>query len=140
TAKAMPYRSGLGPAAPEVYRMPMSYPYRCPTGASYEECGASCAEQAIHMMEKQIGGDQIAAIVIEPIQGEGGFVVPGEGFIPALASFAKANGIVFVADEVQSGFGRTGRMFAIEHERVTPDLVTSASTLARGVSLLAVTS
>jgi 4-aminobutyrate aminotransferase / (S)-3-amino-2-methylpropionate transaminase / 5-aminovalerate transaminase len=139
TAKAMPYRSGLGPAAPEVYRMPMSYPYRCPTGATYDACGPSCAEQAIHMMDKQIGGDQIAAIVIEPIQGEGGFVVPGAGFIPAVSSFARANGIVFVADEIQTGFGRTGKMFAIEHEGVTPDLITTAKSLAAGLPLAAVT-
>ena len=139
TAKAMPYKSGLGPFAPEVYRMPMSYPYRCPTGEAPEECGPGCASEAIHLMDKQIGADRIACIVIEPIQGEGGFVVPGKGFIPALASFAAANGIVFVADEIQSGLGRTGAVFAIEHEGVVPDLVVTAKSLAGGLPLAAVT-
>jgi 4-aminobutyrate aminotransferase/(S)-3-amino-2-methylpropionate transaminase len=139
TAKAMPYKSGLGPFAPEVYRIPMAYPYRCPTGASPESCGPSCIEEAIHLMDKQIGADRIACIVIEPIQGEGGFVIPASGFIPALAEFAAANGIVFVADEIQTGFGRTGTVFAIEHERVVPDLITTAKSLAGGLPLAAVT-
>ncbi len=139
TAKAMPYKSGLGPFAPEVYRIPMAYPYRCPTGASPESCGPSCAEEAIHLMDKQIGADRIACIVIEPIQGEGGFVIPASGFIPALAEFAAANGIAFVADEIQTGFGRTGTVFAIEHERVVPDLITTAKSLAGGLPLAAVT-
>jgi len=139
TAKAMPYKSGMGPFAPEVYRMPMAYPYRCPTGAAPEECGPSCAAQAISLIEKQIGSERVACIVIEPIQGEGGFVVPAPGFIPALAEFAAANGIVFVADEIQTGFGRTGAVFAIEHEGVVPDLVTTAKSLAGGLPLAAVT-
>jgi 4-aminobutyrate aminotransferase/(S)-3-amino-2-methylpropionate transaminase len=139
TAKAMPYKSGLGPFAPEVYRVPMSYPYRCPTGASPEDCGPSCAEEAMHMMDKQIGADRIAAIVLEPIQGEGGFVVPASGFVPALADYARANGIAFVADEIQTGFGRTGRTFAIEHEGVVPDIVTTAKSLAGGLPLAGVT-
>ena len=139
TAKAMPYKSGLGPFAPEVYRMPMAYPYRCPTGAAPEECGPSCAAEALHLIEKQIGADRVACIVIEPIQGEGGFVVPAPGFIPALAEFAAANGIVFVSDEIQTGFGRTGAVFAIEHEGVAPDLVTTAKSLAGGLPLAAVT-
>jgi 4-aminobutyrate aminotransferase/(S)-3-amino-2-methylpropionate transaminase len=90
-------------------------------------------------MDKQIGADRIACIVIEPIQGEGGFVIPASGFIPALAEFAAANGIVFVADEIQTGFGRTGTVFAIEHERVVPDLITTAKSLAGGLPLAAVT-
>jgi 4-aminobutyrate aminotransferase/(S)-3-amino-2-methylpropionate transaminase len=139
TAKAMPYKSGLGPFAPEVYRVPMSYPYRCPTGASPADCGPSCAEEAMHLMDKQIGADRIAAIVLEPIQGEGGFVVPAPGFVPALAAYARANGIVFVADEIQTGFGRTGRVFAVEHEGVEPDLVTTAKSLAGGLPLAGVT-
>jgi 4-aminobutyrate aminotransferase / (S)-3-amino-2-methylpropionate transaminase / 5-aminovalerate transaminase len=139
TAKAMPYKAGLGPFAPDVYRMPMAYPYRCPTGAGYDQCGRSCLQEVVHLMDKQIGADRIAAIVIEPIQGEGGFVVPAQGFIPGLARYAGDNGIVFVADEIQSGFGRTGRMFGIEHERVEPDLVTTAKSLAGGLPLAAVT-
>ncbi|HEY1330977.1 MAG TPA: 4-aminobutyrate--2-oxoglutarate transaminase [Actinomycetota bacterium] len=139
TAKAMPYKQGFGPFAPEVYRMPMAYPYRCPTGASYDECGPSCADTVINNIDKQIGAGNVACILIEPVQGEGGFIVPAEGFIPRLAEYAAANGIVFVADEVQSGFGRTGAMFGIEHEGVVPDLVTTAKSLAGGLPLGAVT-
>jgi len=140
TAKAMPYKHGFGPFAPEVYRLPMSYPYRCPTGESYEACGPRCAEAAITTIDKQIGAEKLACVLIEPQQGEGGFIVPGEGFIPALAEYCKANGIVFIADEVQTGFGRTGRMFGIEWEEgVEPDLVTTAKSLGGGLPLAAVT-
>jgi 4-aminobutyrate aminotransferase/(S)-3-amino-2-methylpropionate transaminase len=135
----MPYKRGFGPFAPEVYRMPMAYPYRCPTGAPPEDCGPSCAAAAISMMDKQIGPERIACLVIEPVQGEGGFVVPADGFIPRLAEYCAANGILFVADEVQSGFGRTGTWFAIEHEGVIPDLVTMAKSLGGGLPLGAVT-
>jgi 4-aminobutyrate aminotransferase/(S)-3-amino-2-methylpropionate transaminase len=133
TAKSMPYKRGFGPFASEVYRVPTSYPYR--DGLS----GAEAAERAITRIEKEIGGDQVAAIVIEPIQGEGGFIVPAEGFLPALAAYAKANGIVFVADEIQSGFSRTGKWFAVEHEGVVPDLITTAKGIAGGLPLAAVT-
>jgi len=140
TAKAMPYKAGFGPFAPEVYRLPMSYPYRCPTGESYGECGPRCAEAAITAIDKQIGADNLACVLIEPQQGEGGFIVPGAGFIPAIADYCKANGILFVADEVQTGFGRTGKMFGIEWEAgVEPDLVTTAKSLAGGLPLAAVT-
>jgi 4-aminobutyrate aminotransferase/(S)-3-amino-2-methylpropionate transaminase len=139
TAKAMPYKQGFGPFAPEVYRLPMSYPYRCPTGESYDDCGPRCADAAITMIDKQIGAENLACVLIEPQQGEGGFIVPGEGFIPKLAEYCAANGIVFIADEVQTGFGRTGKMFGIEWEGVEPDLVTSAKSLAGGLPLAAVT-
>ena len=82
TAKAMPYKHGFGPFAPEVYRLPMSYPYRCPTGESYDECGPRCADAAITMIDKQIGADKLACVLIEPQQGEGGFIVPGRGIHP----------------------------------------------------------
>jgi 4-aminobutyrate aminotransferase/(S)-3-amino-2-methylpropionate transaminase len=110
TAKAMPYKSGLGPFAPEVYRLPMSYPYRCPTGAAPEACATSCAEEAIHMMDKQIAADRIAAIVLEPIQGEGGFVVPGAGFVAAIAGYEPD--LVTTAKSLAGGLplaGITGR-------------------------------
>ena len=139
TAKAMPYKTGFAPFAPEIYRIPMAYPYRCPTGATPEDCGPSCTEEALHIMDKQIGGDRIAAIVVEPVQGEGGFVVPAAGFLPALREYATANGIVLVADEIQSGFGRTGRVFASEHEGIEPDLVTTAKSLAGGLPLAGIT-
>ena len=140
TAKVMPYKQGFGPFAPEVYRLPFAYPYRCPTGGSTpEECAKGCADYAITEMEKHIGPENIACLVVEPVMGEGGFIVPPPGYLPALAEYCAARGILFVADEVQTGFGRTGRWFAIEHEGITPDLVTMAKSLAGGLPLGAVT-
>ncbi|GAA4781335.1 4-aminobutyrate--2-oxoglutarate transaminase [Microbacterium gilvum] len=133
TAKSMPYKSGFGPFAPEVYRAPLSYPYR--DGLA----GAEAAQRAISQIEKQIGADNLAAVVIEPIQGEGGFIVPADGFLPALVDWCRANGVVFIADEVQTGFGRTGAMFASEHFGIVPDLITTAKGIAAGLPLAAVT-
>ncbi|WP_146360882.1 4-aminobutyrate--2-oxoglutarate transaminase [Arthrobacter yangruifuii] len=136
TAKAMPYKTGFGPFAPEIYRMPMSYPFR---EENPNVSGAEAADRAILAIEKQIGADQLAALLIEPIQGEGGFIVPAEGFLPRLAEWAQANGVVFIADEVQSGFCRTGEWFAVQHEGVVPDLITMAKGIAGGMPLSAVT-
>jgi 4-aminobutyrate aminotransferase / (S)-3-amino-2-methylpropionate transaminase / 5-aminovalerate transaminase len=137
TAKNMPYKHSFGPFAPEVYRLPMAYPYRWPTGP--EKCGPEAAAEAIDAMKTQLGVDSIAAVLIEPIQGEGGFIVPGTGFIKALSEFCTANGIVFIADEIQTGFARTGDMFASTHEGVVPDLITTAKGIAGGMPLSAVT-
>ena len=139
TAKVMPYKQGMGPFAPEIYRLPLAYPYRCPTGGTQETCAESCLAYAVDEMHKHIGEENIAAILIEPIQGEGGFVVPAPGFIAGLAEFAAANGIVFIADEIQSGMGRAGRWFAIEDEGVVPDVVLSAKSLGGGLPISAVT-
>jgi 4-aminobutyrate aminotransferase / (S)-3-amino-2-methylpropionate transaminase / 5-aminovalerate transaminase len=136
TAKAMPYKTNFGPFAPEVYRMPMSYPFR---EENPQITGAEAAKRAITAIEKQIGGDQVAAIIIEPIQGEGGFIVPAEGFLPALSAWAKEKGIVFIADEVQSGFCRTGEWFAVDHEGIVPDIITMAKGIAGGMPLSAIT-
>jgi 4-aminobutyrate aminotransferase / (S)-3-amino-2-methylpropionate transaminase / 5-aminovalerate transaminase len=137
TAKNMPYKESFGPFAPEVYRLPMSYPYRWPTGP--ENSGTEAAAFAISAMKTQLGVDNIAAVLIEPIQGEGGFIVPGTGFLPALSQFCTDNGIVFIADEIQTGFARTGEMFASTHEGVVPDLITTAKGIAGGLPLSAVT-
>ncbi|ARF80320.1 4-aminobutyrate--2-oxoglutarate transaminase [Kitasatospora aureofaciens] len=137
TAKNMPYKQGFGPFAPEIYRVPVAYPYRWLTGA--ENCAAEAAAQAIEIINKQIGADNVAAIIIEPIQGEGGFIEPAKGFMPAIVEFAKANGIVFVADEIQTGFCRTGQWFACEDEGIVPDLITTAKGIAGGLPLAAVT-
>jgi 4-aminobutyrate aminotransferase/(S)-3-amino-2-methylpropionate transaminase len=134
TAKNMPYKQSFGPFAPEVYRMPMSYPFR-----DGPHSGTEVATWATTKMEKEIGGANIAAIVIEPIQGEGGFIVPAPGFLPALKAYAEQHGIVFVADEIQSGFCRTGQWFASEHEGVVPDMITTAKGIAGGLPLAAVT-
>jgi 4-aminobutyrate aminotransferase/(S)-3-amino-2-methylpropionate transaminase len=139
TAKVMPYKQGMGPFAPEIYRLPLAYPYRCPTGGTYETCAESCLAYAIDEMHKHIGDENIAAILIEPIQGEGGFIVPAPGFIGGLAEFAAANGIAFIADEIQSGMGRAGRWFAIEDEGIVPDIVTSAKSLGGGLPISAIT-
>ena len=133
TAKNMPYKHGFGPFAGEVYRAPMSYPLR--DGLT----GAEAAARAIDVIDKQVGAANLACIVIEPIQGEGGFVVPAPGFLPALAAWASANDVVFVADEIQSGFCRTGDWFACDDEGVVPDLVTTAKGIAGGLPLAAVT-
>ncbi|MCQ4084564.1 4-aminobutyrate--2-oxoglutarate transaminase [Streptomyces sp. RB6PN25] len=137
TAKNMPYKHGFGPFAPEVYRVPLAYPYRWLTGP--ENCAAEAAAQAIDQISKQVGAENVAAIVIEPIQGEGGFIEPAKGFLPRIAEFAKANGIVFVADEIQTGFCRTGQWFACEDEGIVPDLITTAKGIAGGLPLAAVT-
>ncbi|WP_030060605.1 MULTISPECIES: 4-aminobutyrate--2-oxoglutarate transaminase [Streptomyces] len=137
TAKNMPYKQGFGPFAPEIYRVPVAYPYRWLTGA--ENCAAEAAAQAIDVITKQIGAENVAAIIIEPIQGEGGFIEPAKGFLPAIVEFAKANGIVFVADEIQTGFCRTGQWFACDDEGIVPDLITTAKGIAGGLPLAAVT-
>jgi 4-aminobutyrate aminotransferase/(S)-3-amino-2-methylpropionate transaminase len=139
TSKASPYKTGFGPFASEAYRLPFSYPYRCAAGASYAECGPACAELAISMMHRQIGADRIAALVVEPVLGEGGVIVPGAGFLEALSAFCSANGIVLVADEVQAGFARTGTWFSCEHSGIVPDIVTTAKGLGGGMPIAGVT-
>ncbi len=135
TAKNMPYRNRFGPFAPEVYRVAMSYPYRDPEGMTGEEAAA----RAIEQIERQVGVDNAACVLIEPIQGEGGFIVPAPGFLPAVAAWCRANGVLFVADEIQTGFCRTGDWFACDHEAVVPDLITTAKAMAGGMPLAAVT-
>ncbi|MGZ4449326.1 MAG: 4-aminobutyrate--2-oxoglutarate transaminase [Nocardioides sp.] len=133
TAKSMPYKSGFGPFAGEVYRAPMSYPLR--DGLS----GPDAAARAIDVLDKQVGAANLACVVIEPVQGEGGFVVPAPGFLPALADWCRAHDVLLVADEIQSGFCRTGDWFACDDEGVVPDLVTTAKGIAGGLPLAAVT-
>ncbi len=134
TAKAMPYKTGFGPFAGEVHRAPMSYPLRDPAGMTGEQAAA----RAIDVITTQVGAAQVACVVIEPIQGEGGFVTPAPGFLPALSAWCEANGVLLVADEVQTGFARTGAVFASEHEDVRPDLITLAKGIAGGLPLAAV--
>jgi 4-aminobutyrate aminotransferase/(S)-3-amino-2-methylpropionate transaminase len=137
TAKNMPYKEGFGPFAPEIYRVPMPYAFH------WVGNQATITEDAIEMItgkiEKEIGAHNVAAILIEPIQGEGGFVVPPVGFLPALSKYSTEKGIVFIADEVQTGFARTGNMFAVEHESVVPDIIVTAKGIAGGLPLAAVT-
>lgn len=131
--KAMPYNVGFGPFAGDVYRAPSSYPLH--DGLS----GADAATRTISYLEKTVGAADLACLVVEPIQGEGGFMVPAEGYLPALQEWCTANGIVFIADEIQSGMARTGAYFASEHFGYVPDLVLSAKGIAAGLPLAAVT-
>ncbi|HEV7948203.1 MAG TPA: 4-aminobutyrate--2-oxoglutarate transaminase [Glaciihabitans sp.] len=131
--KASPYSTGFGPFAGDIYRAPNSYPFH--DGLS----GAQAAERTISYLEKTVGASDLACLVVEPIQGEGGFQVPAEGYLPALQEWCTANGIVFVADEIQSGMGRTGAYFASEHFGLVPDLVLSAKGIAGGLPLAGVT-
>lgn len=137
TAKNDPYKQGFGPFAPEVYRVPSPYPYR------WNGPGVDIAQEAFDQLEDivstQIGAQNVAAIIVEPIQGEGGFIVPPQGYLTKIADFARDNGIVFVADEIQAGLGRTGTMFAVDHEGVIPDMITTAKALGGGMPLAAVT-
>ncbi len=135
TAKNMPYKDKFGPFAPEVHRVPTSYPFRDPVGMT----GADAARRAVELIERNVGGDNVACLLIEPIQGEGGFVEPAKGFLPALASWCRERGVLLVADEIQTGLCRTGDWFACEDEDVAPDLVTTAKALAAGMPLAAVT-
>jgi len=137
TAKNMPYKEGFGPFAPEVYRVPMPYSFHWV--GDQATISQDAIEMVTHKIEKEIGAHNVAAILIEPIQGEGGFIVPPKGFLPALAKYSKENGIVFIADEVQTGFARTGHMFAVEEEGVVPDMVVTAKGIAGGLPLAAVT-
>ncbi|MEU4804474.1 4-aminobutyrate--2-oxoglutarate transaminase [Actinosynnema sp. NPDC023587] len=131
TAKNMPYKHGFGPFASDVYRAPMSYPYR--DGLT----GPEAAARTVDVIEKQV--DKPACLVIEPIQGEGGFIEPAPGFLAALAAWCRESGVLLVADEIQTGFCRTGAWFACEHQDVVPDLVTTAKGIAGGLPLAAVT-
>src|SRR5580693_1069625 len=137
TAKNMPYKQGFGPFAGEIYRVPMAYPLRWPDGP--EACKAEALDVVKSLIHTQVGEQNVAAVIIEPIQGEGGFIVPPDGFLRGLADFCADHGIVFIADEIQSGFCRTGDWFASSHEGVVPDLVTTAKGIAGGLPLAAVT-
>jgi 4-aminobutyrate aminotransferase/(S)-3-amino-2-methylpropionate transaminase len=137
TAKNMPYKQGFGPFAGEIYRVPMAYPLRWPGGP--DACKAEALDVVKSLIHTQVGEQNVAALIIEPIQGEGGFIVPPDGFLRGLAEFCKEHGIVFIADEIQAGFCRTGDWFASEHDGVVPDLVTTAKGIAGGLPLAAVT-
>jgi 4-aminobutyrate aminotransferase/(S)-3-amino-2-methylpropionate transaminase len=137
TAKNMPYKEGFGPFAPEIYRVPMPYPFHWV--GNQATITHDAIEMITHKIDKEIGAHNVAAIIIEPIQGEGGFIVPPKGFLPALSKYSTDNGIIFIADEVQTGFARTGNMFAVEHEGVVPDMIVTAKGIAGGLPLAGVT-
>jgi 4-aminobutyrate aminotransferase/(S)-3-amino-2-methylpropionate transaminase len=133
TFKAMPYAAGFGPFPGDIYRAPNSYPFH--DGLT----GAEAARRTIAYLEKSVGAADLACLIVEPVQGEGGFQVPAEGFLPALQEWCTANGIVFIADEIQSGMARTGKYFASEHFGLVPDMVLSAKGIAGGLPLSGIT-
>ena len=137
TAKSMPYKQGFGPFAGEIYRVPMAYPYRWPTGP--DRCADEAFAAFVEQVHTQVGEQNTAAVIIEPIQGEGGFIVPPPGYLRRMSDWCTQNGILLIADEIQSGFCRTGDWFACEHEGVVPDLITTAKGIAGGLPLAAVT-
>lgn len=139
TAKDMPYKSGFGPYAPEVHRVPFPYCYRCPFGLEHPSCGMACAEHTADVIDSQVGASNVACMVIEPVQGEGGFVVAPDDYMPALRAICSDRDILLVDDEVQTGMGRTGKMFAIEHYDVAPDIITTAKSLGAGFPISGVT-
>jgi 4-aminobutyrate aminotransferase/(S)-3-amino-2-methylpropionate transaminase len=137
TAKSMPYKAGFAPFAGEIYRVPMAYPYRWPTGP--DRCADEAFETFVAQVHTQVGEERTAAVILEPIQGEGGFIVPAPGFLAKVAQWCSEHGIVFIADEIQTGFCRTGNWFASEFEGVVPDLVTTGKAIAGGLPLAGVT-
>ena len=138
TSKVKPYKLGFGPFAPEIYRMPSAYCYRCPLGLKYPGCEVACAEHLNDFFIGQVAPESTAAVIVEPVQGEGGFIVPPPEYFPKLIEICHENGILLIVDEVQSGMGRTGKMFCVEHYDVVPDLITLAKSLAGGMPLSAV--
>jgi len=138
TSKVKPYKFGFGPFAPEIYRMPYAYCYRCPFGLKYPSCNVACADYLSEFFISHVAAETTAALIAEPVQGEGGFVTPPPEYFPKLIKICHDNGIVFIDDEIQSGMGRTGKMFAVNHWKVEPDLVTVAKSLAAGMPLSAV--
>jgi 4-aminobutyrate aminotransferase/(S)-3-amino-2-methylpropionate transaminase len=138
TSKVHPYKAGFGPFAPEVYRAPYPYCYRCPWGLEHPSCGLACFDAFQALFTTHLAVESLAAVVVEPIQGEGGFVVPPREFLARLEAFCREHGVLFVADEIQTGYGRTGRFLAVEHFAVAPDLVVLAKSIAAGLPLSAV--
>ncbi|HXJ14463.1 MAG TPA: 4-aminobutyrate--2-oxoglutarate transaminase [Candidatus Limnocylindrales bacterium] len=139
TSKTNPYKIGFGPFAPEIYRIPYANCYHCSYGLTYPSCKLTCAHHLEDTFKRVVAADQVAAIIAEPVLGEGGFVVPPKEFFTVIREICDKHGILFIADEVQSGLGRTGKMFAIEHYGVEPDLLITAKSLGGGLPIAAVT-
>jgi 4-aminobutyrate aminotransferase/(S)-3-amino-2-methylpropionate transaminase len=139
TSKVHPYKAGFGPYAPEVYRAPYAYCYRCPYALAHPDCAVACVDAIEDLFKRHVAADQVAAVIVEPVLGEGGFVVPPAEYLPRLRSLTERHGILLIADEVQTGFGRTGKLWAVEHRGVVPDILISAKSLAGGLPLSAVT-
>ncbi|MEM2466855.1 MAG: aspartate aminotransferase family protein, partial [Candidatus Bathyarchaeia archaeon] len=137
TGQVNPYKYGFGTMDPFIYRMPYAYCYRCSFGHEYPTCNMRCLEYIKNTLSVHISPDEVAAIIVEPVQGEGGFIVPPKEFIQGLRKICDENHLLFIADEVQSGMGRIGKMFAVEHSGVAPDIIAMAKSLGGGLPLAA---
>ena len=139
TSQVKPYKWGFGPFCPEVYRMPFAYCYRCPFGLRYPACGIYCADYLEEFFIGNVAADAVAALIVEPVQGEGGFIVPPAEYLKRIKAICENHGILFIMDEIQSGMGRTGKLFACEHFDVTPDIILTGKSLGAGLPIAAVT-
>jgi 4-aminobutyrate aminotransferase / (S)-3-amino-2-methylpropionate transaminase / 5-aminovalerate transaminase len=138
TSKTKTYKAGFGPFPAEVYRLPFAYCYRCPIGRSYPDCAAACADLLNDAFENQVAAGNVAALIVEPIQGEGGFIVPPADYLQKLQAICRRHGILFMVDEIQTGIARTGSMFAFQRFGLDPDIVILSKSLAAGLPLSAV--
>lgn len=138
TSKVKPYKNGFGPFSTDTYKIPSAYCYRCTLGCKYPECGLACSEKFRTLLKGELSSDTIAAVIAEPVQGEGGFIVPPKEYLQAIQAICRENNILFIVDEVQAGFARTGKVFASEHFALEPDLMTLSKGIAAGVPLSAV--
>jgi 4-aminobutyrate aminotransferase/(S)-3-amino-2-methylpropionate transaminase len=138
TSKSKPYKFGMGPFAPEIYRMPFANCYRCPFSKEYPSCDVACADHLEYFFINHVPAEQTAAIIVEPVQGEGGFIAPPKEYFQKLKKICEENNILLIADEIQTGIGRTGYMFAMEYYGVEADITTTAKSLAAGMPLSAV--
>jgi 4-aminobutyrate aminotransferase/(S)-3-amino-2-methylpropionate transaminase len=139
TSKVKPYKFKFGPFAPEIYHMPNANCYRCPFGKTYPSCQTACADHLEDFFIEHVAAEQVAALIVEPIQGEGGFITPPQEYFAKLQAICRKHGIVLVIDEIQSGMGRTGKLYAIEHWGIEPDMILTAKSLGGGLPLSAVT-
>ncbi len=138
TSKVHPYKAGFGPFVPEVYRVPYANCYRCPFGQTYGRCAYECVDAVVNAFTLHVDENGVAAVILEPVQGEGGFVAPPPAYLPRVRDICRERGIVFIVDEVQTGFGRTGRMFATEYyEGLDPDVIVMAKSLGAGLPISA---
>ena len=139
TSQVKPYKWGFGPFCSEVYRMPYAYCYRCPFGSVYPGCQVECGDYLEDFFITHVAADSIAALIIEPVQGEGGFIVPPPEYLKKVQEICKKNDILFIADEIQTGMGRTGKLFACQHFGVDPDIILTGKSIASGLPLAGVT-
>lgn len=138
TSKVKPYKDGFAPFNSDTAKLPSPNCYRCTMGCTYPECGLACAERFSTLLKGEFSPDQVAAVIIEPVQGEGGFIIPPKGYLERMQEICHENNIVFIVDEIQAGFGRTGKLFASQHSDIEPDLMTISKSLAAGMPLSAV--